>query len=231
VIGEAVAPLRRALADPMAPVVALCLILVLSFAARMIDYNEPCASPCKTVASHTLIFDEAYYVNAAKVIDHINPAPGQNYHNAPLGKDPNAEHPQLAKLIIAGAIELFGDGPFAWRIGSIIFSLIALCALYALVRGAGGSGWLAAGTAGVASLDNLFLVSSRSGTPRISQSLNLKPGLIPSRLSIFRRMPESVSVPESFCASGKTTAFSSSFLKIGTTTTWNGASRGGRTNP
>ncbi|HLI31797.1 MAG TPA: glycosyltransferase family 39 protein [Solirubrobacteraceae bacterium] len=163
-LGEQMAPLRRLLADPMAPIVALCVILVLSFAARMIDYNEPCSSPCKTPASHTLIFDEAYYVNAAKVIDHINPGSGENYHNAPLGKDPNAEHPQLAKLIIAGAIELFGDGPFAWRIGSMLFSLIALCALYALVRGLGGSGWLAVGTVGVASLDNLFLVSSRVGT-------------------------------------------------------------------
>jgi len=154
---------RRLLADPAAPLIALALILVLSLGARLIDLNEPCSSPCKTPASHTLIFDESYYVNAARVIDHINPPPGAPYHNAPFGKDPNAEHPQLAKLIIAGAIKLFGDDPFAWRIGSILFSLIALAALYWLVRGAGGSAWLAAGTAGVAALDNLFLVSGRIG--------------------------------------------------------------------
>ncbi len=81
-------------------------------------------------------------------MDHINPPEGQPYHNAPFGKDPNAEHPQLATLIIAAGIKIFGDGPFGWRIGSIIFSLIALIALYALVRAAGGSGWLAAGARG-----------------------------------------------------------------------------------
>lgn len=156
--------LRALAAHPWAPRIALAVILILSLGARLIDLNEPCASPCKTPNSHTLIFDEAYYVNAARVIDHINPPPGAPYHNAPFGKDPNAEHPQLAKLIIAGAIKLFGDGPFAWRIGSILFSLIALAGLYWLVRSAGGSPWLAVGTTGVASLDNLFLVSSRIGT-------------------------------------------------------------------
>ncbi len=162
--GGWLANVKRALADPIAPVIALCLILVVSFALRVIDLEQPCTSPCKTPSSHTLIFDEAYYVNAARVIDHINPPVGQNYHNAPLGDDPNAEHPQLAKLIIAAGIELFGDNPTGWRIGSVIFGLIALIAIYALVRAAGGSGWLAAGTAAVASTDNLFLVHSRIAT-------------------------------------------------------------------
>ena len=67
-------------------------------------------------------------------------------------------------MIIAAAIELFGDNRLGWRIGSVLFGLIALIALYALVRAAGGSGWLAAGTAAVASMDNLFLVHSRIGT-------------------------------------------------------------------
>jgi hypothetical protein len=138
------------LEDPIAPVIALCVILVLSLGARMWAINEPCAAPCKTPASHTLIFDESYYVNAARVIDHINPPAGAPYHNAPSGEDPNAEHPQLAKLVIAA--------------GSVLFGLIALAGLYWLVRAAGGSGWLAAGTAGVAALDNLLLVHSRIGT-------------------------------------------------------------------
>lgn len=155
---------RRWLRDPIAPVIALCLILVVSLALRWIDLQEPCQSPCKTPASHTLIFDESYYVNAARVIDHINPPAGDPYHDAPFGEDPNAEHPQLAKLIIAGTIELFGDDPVGWRIGSVLFGLIALVALYALVRGAGGSGWLAAGAVGIAALDNLLLVHSRIGT-------------------------------------------------------------------
>ena len=34
---------------------------------------------------------------------------------------------------MAGAIELFGDGPFAWRIGSLIFGTLAILGMYALV--------------------------------------------------------------------------------------------------
>jgi 4-amino-4-deoxy-L-arabinose transferase-like glycosyltransferase len=153
----------RWLRDPMAPIIALCAILVVSFALRVYYIEQPCTSPCKTPASHTLIFDEAYYVNAARVIDHIEPTKGADYHGAPLGDDPNAEHPQLAKIIMAGTIELFGDNPYGWRIGSVIFGLIALIAIYALVRAAGGSGWLAVGAVGVAALDNLLLVHSRIG--------------------------------------------------------------------
>jgi dolichyl-phosphate-mannose--protein O-mannosyl transferase len=161
---ERFGPVRDALRDPIAPVIVLCLILVLSLVLRVWAIEQPCSAPCKTPASHTLIFDEAYYVNAARVIDHIEPPQGANYHGAPLGKDPNSEHPQLAKLIIAGTIKIFGDTPLGWRFGSILFGLIALAALYALVRAAGGSGWLAVGAVAVASLDNLLLVHSRVAT-------------------------------------------------------------------
>jgi predicted membrane-bound dolichyl-phosphate-mannose-protein mannosyltransferase len=162
--GDAFDFVPRGLSKPWAPLVALSLILLVSCALRVVSLEKPCSVSCKTPASHTLIFDEAYYINAARVIDHINPPPGAPYHDAPFGGDPNAEHPQLAKLIIAGTIKLFGDNPVGWRLGSIVFGLIALAALYALVRAAGGSGWLAAGATAVASLDNLLLVHSRIGT-------------------------------------------------------------------
>ncbi len=155
--------LRRALANRWTPRLALCLVLAFSIAAKAIDINQPCESPC-TAGRHGLIFDEQYYVNAARVIDGIEPPKGAPYHGAPFGDDPNAEHPQLAKLVIAGGIELFGDTPLGWRIGSILFAAVALLALYALVRAAGGGAWLAVGTCGVMSLDNLMLVSGRIGT-------------------------------------------------------------------
>ncbi|MHB8492004.1 MAG: glycosyltransferase family 39 protein [Solirubrobacteraceae bacterium] len=158
------ASLGEMLRDPMAPIMALCAIIALSFFFRVVNIEQPCNSPCSTPDSHTLIFDESYYVNAARVIDHINPAADKTYHGAPLGDDPNAEHPQLAKLMIAAGMDAFGDNPYGWRLPSILFGLIAIVALYALVRAAGGSGWMAAGTAAVGSLDNLMLVSSRIGT-------------------------------------------------------------------
>ncbi len=117
-----------------------------------------------TDSDHALIFDEQYYVDAARVIDGIHPPHRLPYASAPLGKDPNAEHPQLAKLIIAGTIKLFGNNPWGWRIGSVIFGLIAILALYALVRGARGSPWLAVGASGVMALDNLMLIHGRIAT-------------------------------------------------------------------
>jgi dolichyl-phosphate-mannose--protein O-mannosyl transferase len=155
---------QRLFADPVAPTACLCLILVLSLYARVLDLGQPCTKPCKDTSNHTLIFDESYYVNAARVIDGIEPPAGAPYHGAPKGEDPNAEHPQLAKLIIAGGIKLFGDNARGWRIGSVLFGLIALLALYYLVRAAGGSKWLGVGAVGVMSLDNLLLVHGRIAT-------------------------------------------------------------------
>jgi 4-amino-4-deoxy-L-arabinose transferase-like glycosyltransferase len=152
------------LRDPMAPVVVLSLIIVLSMFARVWDLGVPCAKRCHGPQAHTLIFDEAYYVNAARVIDGINPPAGAPYHDAPRGKDPNAEHPQLAKLVMAGMIKLFGDTPRGWRLGSVLFGLIALYAIYHLVLAAGGSRWLGVGAAAVMASDNLLLVHGRIGT-------------------------------------------------------------------
>ncbi len=146
------------------PLVLLAVVSVLSLAARATLLGEPCQSPCNRASEHTLIFDEAYYVNAARVIAGIRPAPGQHYSDAPLGTDPNAEHPAGVKLIMAAAIELFGDGPFAWRIGSLIFGSIAILGMFALVRSAGGGPWSALCASTLMACDNLLLVHGRIGT-------------------------------------------------------------------
>ena len=156
--------LRARLATPAAPLVALIVVSVLSLGARALLLDEPCQAPCTTASAHTLIFDEAYYVNAARVIAGIHPPAGSHYADSPLGTDPNAEHPQGAKLIMAAAIEIFGDGPFAWRIGSLIMGSIALLGMYALVRAAGGRPWTAVGAAALMACDNLLLVHGRIGT-------------------------------------------------------------------
>ncbi len=163
-LARALATTRRLIAHPRAPTVALALILALSLGARLFDLGQPCSTPCTGPTAHTLIFDEAYYVNAARIIAGIRPPAGSNYATAPLGKDPNAEHPQLAKLIMAAGIDLLGDGPWGWRLGSVIFGMIALIAMYALVRAARGSPWMAVGVTAVMATDNLMLIHSRIGT-------------------------------------------------------------------
>jgi len=160
-IGDRVRALVR---EPWAPLAALALICVVSLAARAAWLGDPCTAPCRTAAEHKLVFDEAYYVNAARRIAGVPVPRGQPYATSPAGDDPNAEHPQLVKLIIAGSIELFGDGPFAWRWGSLLFGTLALLGMYALVRAAGGGPWLGVGAAGLMSLDNLLLVHGRIGT-------------------------------------------------------------------
>ena len=160
----ACAMVRRILAAPRTPLILLALVSLLSLAARSAWLGEPCQSPCNRAGDHTLVFDEAYYVNAARVIAGLRPAPGDHYADAPPGTDPNAEHPQGAKLIMAASIELFGDGPFAWRLGSLIFGSIAILGVFALVCAAGGNRWLALGASTLMACDNLLLVHSRIGT-------------------------------------------------------------------
>src|SRR5438874_10612772 len=118
--------LQALLARDRAPLALLALLCVVSLAARAAWLGAPCRSPCRIVSDHVLIFDEVYYVNAARVIAGIDPAVGAPYADSPLGVDPNSEHPQLAKLVIAGSIELFGDGPFAWRLGSLVYGTVAI---------------------------------------------------------------------------------------------------------
>jgi hypothetical protein len=149
------------------PLVLLAILSAVSFGARIAFISDPCKAPCRTGAAHTLIFDEVYYVNAARVIAGIHPPAGQNYASAPLGVDPNAEHPQLVKLVIAGAIELFGDGPFAWRIGSVLIGSLALLGVFALARACGAGRWPALGAAALLATDNILLVAGRIGTLEI----------------------------------------------------------------
>jgi len=111
-----------------------------------------------------LIFDEAYYVNAARIILHLHVAPGDHYAGSTPGLDPNQEHPPLAKLLIALGMRLFGDGALGWRILPLVFGSLALLAMYWVVRAAGGGSWLALGAAALMAADNLSLVHGRIAT-------------------------------------------------------------------
>src|SRR6202521_4586321 len=92
--------LREAVRAPWMPIAALAVVSVLSLAARAAWLSDPCASPCRGPAAHSLIFDEVYYVNAARRIDGIAVPQHQSYAGDPAGQDSNSEHPQFAKLFI-----------------------------------------------------------------------------------------------------------------------------------
>ena len=66
---------------------------------------------------------------------------------------------------MAGSIELFGDGPLAWRLPAASCSARSRSsACTALVRAAGGGPWVAVGAAALMAADNLLLVHSRIAT-------------------------------------------------------------------
>lgn len=69
---------------------------------------------------NAFIFDEAYYVPAAR--------------DMLAGFASNIEHPPLAKALIAGSIRLFGDVGFAWRLPSMVCGTLSLVLLYQLTR-------------------------------------------------------------------------------------------------
>ena len=138
------------------PGLALPALLLLSFVLRAAWIDKPPGG---------VIFDETYYVNASRVILGLPVAEGAHYAGSPAGLDPNIEHPPLGKVLIAGSMAIFGDGPLGWRLPSIIAALIAIAAVYLIVRASGETAALAFGIAGFVAFDNLTFVHGRIGDP------------------------------------------------------------------
>jgi dolichyl-phosphate-mannose-protein mannosyltransferase len=134
------------------------LLVILVFAAldlRLLWLDQP---------SDGLIFDEAYYVNAARIILGWPVAPDTPYADGLPGFDPNIEHPPLAKLLIAASMRLFGDNAFGWRLASVIFGTISVPLLYGIVRQVGAAKPVALLATFLYAFDNLVLVHSRIAT-------------------------------------------------------------------
>jgi 4-amino-4-deoxy-L-arabinose transferase-like glycosyltransferase len=133
----------------------LLIVLAVSLLLRAAWLNLP---------QGALIFDESYYVNAARVILGLHLTPGAHYADAAPFLDPNSEHPPLGKLFMAGSIALFGDNGIGWRIPSVIAGMVSLGALYGVVRAAGGRPWLGVLAVALYSLDVLSFIHGRIGT-------------------------------------------------------------------
>jgi hypothetical protein len=94
-----------------------------------------------------VVFDETYYVTDARSIITAH-------------TDLRLEHPPLAKLIVAGGIEVFGDNPWGWRMPAVILSTIALVAFYDICRKLGTSHKTAFMATLLLGLENLMFIHS-----------------------------------------------------------------------
>jgi len=169
-LGRVVAVAAENLRDPAR---AIALVLLTALILRVLWLNLP---------ARTLIFDEAYYVNAARVI--LGLPAGTHYAASPVGLDPNTEHPPLGKLAMAASMAVFGDNGLGWRLPSVIAAMVALLAVYRIVRATDKSVWLAVLVVTLVSLDNLTMVHGRIGT---LDMLVLAPMLVGSWLALERR--------------------------------------------
>ncbi len=151
---ERLAPLERSLrAADWAPLI-LALLILLSFFFRVVWLDKP---------EGALIFDEKYYVNAARVILGLPVPEGDPYRDARRGLDPNSEHPPGAKLIMAASMRLLGDNAWGWRAASVIFGTLSIPFVYGIARRAGGGKGLALTATFLYAFDNLVFVHARIG--------------------------------------------------------------------
>ena len=105
------------------------ILFVVDIVLRVIWLNKPNGS---------LIFDEWYYVNVARVILGLPQSIGSNgqppYANPIIGLDPNHEHPPLAKLLIALSMYFLGDNAYGWRVPSVVFGSVGVLVFYLLMK-------------------------------------------------------------------------------------------------
>jgi len=169
-LGRLAATAAENLRDPAR---GLALVMLSALILRGLWLNVP---------EKGLIFDEAYYVNASRVI--LGWHATTHYADSPAGLDPNTEHPPLGKLVIAASMAVLGDQGLAWRLPSVVAAMVALAVLFQIVRRLDTSAWFAVTAVALVAFDNLSFVHGRIGT---LDMLVLAPMLVGSWLAIERR--------------------------------------------
>jgi 4-amino-4-deoxy-L-arabinose transferase-like glycosyltransferase len=112
----------------------------------------------------SLIGDESYYMQAARVIAGYPVLMHRLNAFARSGLDPNREHPSLAKVIIATSMKWFGNREVAARFPSVILGTLAIWLTYRIILTLRGTRAQATVAAFVLAFDNLFLVHGRTAT-------------------------------------------------------------------
>jgi dolichyl-phosphate-mannose--protein O-mannosyl transferase len=101
-----------------------------------------------------IVFDEVYYAQDACRFVEPQSVCG-------IASPLSEEHPLLAKWILAGAIELFGYSPWAWRLVPAVLGTLAVALLFLLARRLRMSTAAAAVASGLLAVDFLHLALSR----------------------------------------------------------------------
>jgi dolichyl-phosphate-mannose--protein O-mannosyl transferase/Gpi18-like mannosyltransferase len=117
--------------------ITIAVIVAAAAALRFWNLNHP----------NELVFDEVHFVGQAR-----------HYLHGETFLDP---HPPLAKVLIALGIKLFGDVPWAWRVGVAAMGTILSGVTYLLGRRMFRSRPAAALAASFVLTDGFFLVDSR----------------------------------------------------------------------
>lgn len=129
----------------MVAAIAPLLIALASFILRLFDIS----------AIKSLIFDEIYYVDGAR--DYLK------YGVEVDGLNPEfVVHPPVGKWMIASGIKLFGDNALGWRFTTALVGTLMILAIALIAHRLFYSPLLTALASGLAAIDGLALVHSRT---------------------------------------------------------------------
>jgi len=97
---------------------ATLILTLLIFSMRLAIVNSPKPEIGERYYDTGFVFDESYYVKAARKML--------------TGESANDEHPPLSKALIMLGIILFGDKPLGWRIFPILANSISIALVYGI---------------------------------------------------------------------------------------------------
>jgi len=97
---------------------ASLILMLLIFSSRLAIVNSPKPVIGEAYYDTGFVFDESYYVKAARKML--------------VGEPANDEHPPLSKAFIMLGMMLFGDKPLGWRIFPILASSISIALVYGI---------------------------------------------------------------------------------------------------